>query len=58
MANITFALDIYLPITSHDPSRDEYQISLLKLILDKSGEDYEIHQSSIMYTQSRVIHSL
>jgi len=58
MINIAFALEIKLPITSEYTDRNEYQISLLKLILNKTGVSYKIKSSSTKYSQARIIEML
>ncbi len=55
MANIAFSLEVILPITSNNISRDEYEISLLKLVLEKAGEPYEIKTSNYVFSQTRIL---
>jgi len=53
-----YAMNIVIPRTSENVERDSYEVGLLKLILDKSGEPYSLTQTQRLYTQSRVIKSL
>jgi len=47
-----------VPRTSNNEARDDYEIGLLKLILDKSSEPYTLKRSKRIYTQKRIIKSL
>ena len=51
-------ITIVIPKTSNNVERDSYEIGLLKLILEKSGEPYTITKTKMIYTQSRIIKSL
>ena len=51
-------LEIKLPITSIYRERDDYKISLLKLILQKAGVDYKISFRKKAWTQARIIRML
>jgi len=51
-------VEIKLPITSVNNQRDDFQISMLKLILKKAGVDYKITLAPVVYSQTRIIHEL
>ncbi len=53
-----FAFEIKLPVTSVFTERDEFKIDLLKLLMEKAGEDCEITFSQKIYTQPRIIAEL
>lgn len=54
----TQAQVITIPTTSSNAVRDQYQIGLLKLALDKVGFKYEIRFTEKILSQSRIIASL
>lgn len=51
-------VEIKLPITSQNNQRDTFQISLLKLVLEKAGADFKITFAPVVYSQARIIHEL
>ncbi|NQY92898.1 MAG: hypothetical protein HRT43_01920, partial [Campylobacteraceae bacterium] len=51
-------ITIVIPKTSNDASRDNYQIGLLKLVLDKAGEPYTITKTKKLYSQDSVVEAL
>lgn len=51
-------LSVKYPLTSNNPDRDNYQISLVKFLLDKSGYKYKIESTDSIYSQARIIKDL
>jgi len=56
--NKAYGIEIRIPVTSGDTTRQSYQIGLLKVLLKKIPGQHTITISTTNYTQSRIIHQL
>lgn len=58
--SVSFAspIEIKIPMISQNNQRDIFQISMLKLVLEKAGVDYKITLAPVVYSQARIIHEL
>lgn len=57
-ASLASVVEIKLPIVSQNNQRDNFQISMLKLVLEKAGVDYKITLAPVVYSQARIVHEL
>ncbi len=57
-ACLASVIEVKLPITSQNNPRDNFQIGMLKLILEKAGIDYKITLAKVVYSQARIVHEL
>lgn len=56
-----FAIDkltVNYPLTSHNSDRDNYQLDLIKFLLNKADVEYELKHPKEIYTQARIIREL
>ncbi|ABA89537.1 hypothetical protein Pcar_2298 [Syntrophotalea carbinolica DSM 2380] len=56
--SLASTVEIKLPITSRNNQRDDFQIGMLKLLLEKAAVDYNITLAPEVYSQARIIHEL